>query len=200
MAGQLSKAENNAASANALDYYVGPHCGDIYLTSLDLFSRFTYPKDAMIYLRDDLDYISGGANPNGDIGIWVGTQPGTVTSAMRTRVNERFNLSEEQQSEEAYLPFILAHELGHVIQRDSEFAKYFGEPIDDYIDLEKDYEAYVNSNDELNADYIAVVIVGNSALGKLIDFMPPDQYPIEWRQWAEMHPIPKTIALQAAKA
>lgn len=198
MAESLTHKEQSAHTAEVLDYYLGRFCGDIYLTALDLFSRQTYPREATIFIRDDLDYISGGSNPDGDIGIWVGTQPNTITKNMRSRVNERFKLSTVQQLEEIYLPFILAHEIGHTVQRDPRFKDIFGPSEDDYVEPEDDYESYVNSHDELNADYIAAVIVGNSELGKTIGFMPPQEAPNAWWCWADQHPIPETIALQGS--
>jgi hypothetical protein len=194
----LSRKDQSTNAAEVLDYFLGQHCGDIYLTALDIFSRQTYPRETTIFLRDDLDYISGGLNQDGDIGVWVGMQPNTVTKNMRSRVNERFRLLPEQQLEEVYLPFILAHEIGHTVQRDPLFKAIFGTSGDDYIEPEDDYESYVNSHDELNADYIAAVIVGNSELGKSIGFMPPEEPPLDWRSWAEKHPIPETIALQSS--
>lgn len=194
----LSQKENSANVAETLDYYLGQYCGDIYLTALDLFARQTYPREATIYLRDDLDYISGGSNPDGDIGVWVGTQPNTITNNMRSRVNERFKLRPEQQLEEVYLPFILAHEIGHAVQRDPTFKAIFGTSGDDYVEPEDDYESYANSHDELNADYIAALIVGNSELGKALGFMPPTESPLDWQVWAKEHPIPETIALQSS--
>lgn len=57
------------AATDSLNYYVGQYTGDIYLTGLDIFFRLTYPRNAGIFFRDDLDYISGGTNPYGDVGV-----------------------------------------------------------------------------------------------------------------------------------
>lgn len=123
-------------------------------------------------------------------------QPGPLTATMRSRANERFDLSKEQQINTVYMPFVFAHKFGHAVQRDPEFHVYFGNLKDDYVEPEQDCESYVNSQAELNAEYIAAVILGNSELGMLIDYMPPKEPPTAWQDCAEQHPIPNTIALQ----
>ncbi len=192
----VSRKENDRQAAEAVDYYVGRWCGDIYLTALDLFSRVKLLRETPIYLRDDLDIISGGLNRDGDPGIWIGLQERTLTSSMKSRVIERFDLSNDYFIAPNYnfMPFIFAHELGHVIQADRSFERIFGAINNELLIPETNYAAYVNSDVELNADYIAAVIVGNSEYGIEAGFMPPAEEPLRWREWAATHPIPETIA------
>lgn len=196
----LSKREQAHQTAEALDYYVAPYCGDIYLTVLDLFPSFKTLKDTKFYPSNNLDIITSGEDEDGP-GVWIGLHENTMKPSLKMRAFERFGLSEEyfDAPDTVFYPIALAHELAHILQKDPEFIKFFGPINDERIEVADDYAGYVNSDAELNADYIATVVLGNSSFGVDTGFMPPVEFPREWRQWGALQDIPRTIAMNTDK-
>lgn len=180
-----------------LERHCGIFCGDIYETALNLFPSFYYPRNTIFYYSTQLDFIESAYDPNGNLAIWIGLKPGTINEVMRSRISERFSLDiNNVHFNESLLPFYLAHEIGHSVQCDPSFETFFGRLKNNYIDSDLDYDSYINSDDEQNADYIASVIVGNSSLGRVINHLPPQEAPFEWKKWAENHPVTSTIQLK----
>jgi len=168
-------------------------CGsDIYFTGLSLYPDFKMLRTAFIYTKEDQDAV---VDDNGN--LHFGFREETLTARLKSRFIERFDLNRfcSQGSGITFAPFAFAHELGHVIQFDPNFNAYFG-PIDQHLILPKDdYSLYVESDLELNADYIAAAIVGNSNFGRELGFVPPSEEPIRWRDWGLRHPVTRTIEL-----
>lgn len=82
-----------------------------------------------------------------------------------------------------------AHELGHVIQSDVTTSSMFG-TLDSKTRIpEDDYLAYVRSDKERNADYIAASVIGSTNFGLSLGIEPPKESPDQWREWADKLPI-----------
>jgi hypothetical protein len=92
-----------------------------------------------------------------------------------------------------FAAWMFAHEIGHAAQRTRNFAEHFHYWGGPYIDPLMDYEAYVNSAPETNADFVAATIVSTTEFGRANGITSPDQGPTEWLQWAKEHPVDKTI-------
>lgn len=199
--GSHTRREQRRMTEEALDSCVAPYCGDIYYTSLDLFPGFSLLRTVLFRVQEDFRGITSAVFDNGEAGIWVSQHKNFVTDSMKTRVVERFHLPSSWLSapDSALLPFMFAHELGHIAQAEPVFQKYFGPFYDEWVDSKKDYAGYVNSDEEVNADYLAAVIVGNSQFGRETNFMPPKEPPSEWREWGKVHGVPITIRLNQQK-
>lgn len=188
---QLLAVEAGHKTADILDKHLGPFCGSIYLTALGLFPTFNTIREAPVHLSSVSDVMAGGVNPSGQVSIHIGLREKAVTPALRSRIVKRFGLPPHLTEAPArlFLPFVLAHEIGHVIQADSEFESYFGHIDSATYVPEESYDAYINSDRELNADYIAALIVGNSELGAETGYDPPTQALEEWRDWGDLNRI-----------
>lgn len=51
------------------------------------------------------------------------------------------------------------------------------------------YQAYVQSDREANADYIAACILAASQLGEAVVYRPPIEDAAQWRQWVAANPV-----------
>jgi hypothetical protein len=184
-------------TSEALEFYVAPFCGDVFKSAVDKFPTFEILLSVPVYLDPESAFVSGGLNANGDIGIWIGQAEGLITTSMKSRINERFKLPYDvlDQPDILFMPIILAHELGHVIQADPQFEGIFGKIDTNFVSPEADYEGYVQSDLELNADYIAALIVGDTSFGSFVGIESPRDPPQSWREWGIVHPIPNTIAI-----
>jgi hypothetical protein len=176
--------------AEDLESSLGFYCSDIYLTALGLYPGFKSLKKAVIMVSDNLD---GEVDDYGK--LYFGFRETTLTTRIKSRFNERFKLNQYQSpgTDMALLPFVFAHELGHIIQLDSKFRKYFGRMNHQVLETDPDYANYVGSDLETNADYLAAVIVGNSVYGSELGFTPPTEDSRHWRDWASQHPVVTTI-------
>ena len=86
------------------------------------------------------------------------------------------------------------YELGHVIQLDDKVMRAFGEIDNTIVSLPMDYtpeqyQAYVQSDREANADYIAACILAASQLGEAVGYQPPIEDAAQWRQWVAANPV-----------
>jgi len=178
----LSKA---AASLSAL----GPYYGDILLASERIFPHLKIIRRTKIE-KNNSKIIAGGLDSNGEAVVHLGFG-GDVPQPVRDRLVSRLGLPIEphQENDGILQRIIFGHELGHVLQADDSFEDTFG-PIDKTTRIpELGYYSYVNSDRELNADFIAAQLVGNSALGQILRISPPAQAPSQWREWAETRRI-----------
>ena len=88
----------------------------------------------------------------------------------------------------------ICHELGHIIQLDYREMRAFGEIDNTIVPLPMDYipeqyQAYVQSDREANADYIAACILAASQLGEAVGYRPPIEDAAQWRQWVAANPV-----------
>jgi hypothetical protein len=179
-----------------LSQYVNPLAGDIYRSALICFDRFSALRKATISINPRSNYISGGFNIDGELEIHIGTEESAINPRIKSRIEERFGLPENQGfPDNLYRLFVLAHEIGHVIQKDPLFAEFYGDYDKTIYEPEEDYATYANSDNEVLADYIATQILSNSQLGAVFGIMPPSEEPHAWRQWGELNRIDRTIEL-----
>ncbi len=195
---RLTNKEVLQRNADIFNHYLSAFHGDVYLTAINCFPDFTFLRDVSVVIDPNTSILAGGVVGDNEPRVYIGTQPGTVTPQMKTRILERFQLHPDlaEMPYEAFGAFIFAHELGHVLQDDPQFERFYGDGLNEVRpDPKKDYAGYVESPRETNADFIAAEIIANTDLGRMIGFMPPVEGPSEWKEWAAQHPVPKTISM-----
>lgn len=101
------------------------------------------------------------------LGLLMSKDPEAITPRIKVRAAER--LGREKVNARLARMFVVAHELGHCVQDCIGFDSLYGGPIDRTIGVpEKDYAAYLGSDLEVNADFIAVRTLGRvTGLGTL---------------------------------
>jgi hypothetical protein len=192
----LTRREIDQSRCDILSDLINPYAGDVYRSALICFDRFSILRESKITFNANSNYISGGLNAYGEPEIHIGTEASAITPRMKSRIDERFGLPEGQDFPDGlYKLFVLAHEIGHVIQKDPLFSKFYGDYDTTVYSPEKDYPKYANSENEVLADYIAAQILSNTELGAALGMSPPTEEPPEWRQWGEQNHIDKTIEL-----
>ena len=187
------------------EQYLSPLHADVYKATINCFPEFHFLRDMSVVLDRDSDILAGGT-VNGEPSLHIGLKEGVITPRMRSRVMERFQLRPDLLGMELELQDTIAkaitfgHELGHAIQEDPLFERFYGRLEGEHLNPHKgdDYVAYVNSDWEVNADFIAAEILGHTKLGEMLGFMPPTEGPSEWRAWGEQHPVPQTIAMTSS--
>lgn len=177
--------------ANILDTRVAPFMGSIFLTALNEYPQFKLLQSVQIKFANDFDRFVGGVNPEGKSMVVLGLNHDIVTPGLKSRIIKRFDLPSnfENAPTNIFKLFILAHELGHVIQADPKFSEVFGEIDHTVYQPEEGYARYVESDHEANADYIAATIIAKSEVGKSANYSPPDKPPMQWKDWAREHPV-----------
>ena len=177
--------------AELLDTTISPFMGSVFLTALDEYHQFKLLQSVEINFLNDFDRFVGGVNADGKPMVVLGLNHEVVTPRLQSRIIRRFGLpfSAEDAPPNLFKLFVFAHELGHVIQADSKFKELFGEIDDTTYQPEVDYERYVESDHEANADYIAATIIAKSEVGIATKYEAPSQSPIKWREWAAEHKI-----------
>jgi hypothetical protein len=179
-----------------LSEQINPYAGDIFRSALICFDRFTALREASIKFNPNSNFISGGQTADGELMLHIGTEESAITPRIKSRITERFGLPENQEFPDGfYKLFVLAHEIGHVIQMDPLFQDFYGPYDSTVIDAQKKYEEYVYSENEVLADFIACQIISNSEIGAALGILPPTEEPQEWRQWGDSHRVDKTLEL-----
>jgi hypothetical protein len=172
-----------------------PYAGEIFRSAIICFDRFSVLKDVKISIHPESSIYAGGYNGNGELEIYLGTAEGSINERMKSRIIERFGLPEGQDFPDGiYKLFIFAHEIGHVVQKDEKFKEFYGDYDDSILDPNTDYKAYVTSENEVLADYIAAQIISNTEFGRVLGIDPPKEEPKEWRKWGEKNNINNTIS------
>ncbi len=177
--------------AEVLDTYLGPFTGDVLVQSVRLFPDFSLLRNTNLYIKPDFDMIVGGINSDGEPSVHIGLNNTAISSGVRARIMKRFELPSEldEAPKGLFVPFILAHELGHVMQADSSFVSNFGYMDDTVYSPEDDYAQYVESDHEVNADYIASYVVSHTDLGRQLLHLLPSYPPSMWREWGSAHRV-----------
>lgn len=173
--------------ADTLDREVGPYYGDILKAAEKFFHQFENLRNMqVIFDPTSPDMVGGLGGENYDIPmVHMGTA-GDLHPRIRSRLIARLDLPSDANSasDEIFRRLIFAHEVGHVIQSDPMFETYFGEIDGSTYDPSAGYSQYVNSDQEMNADFIAHVIVGASELGRELEITEPGIPLSDWRNWA----------------
>jgi hypothetical protein len=189
---------------DGLNTLVGPYYGDIYATAVNVHPAFKALRDSPIYFNHQ-GIHAGGRNEDGELSIHVGIGKTSLTARIQSRLVERFDLPESilslPDNQLILAPFVFAHELGHVVQADQHFKKYYGADFNPYQPSpDEDYAGYARSDSEANADFIGALVIGNASLGIEAGFSAPEFSPQQWREWTADHPIERTIAAFAMQS
>lgn len=138
--------ESRDSYRDVLNKYLGVFCGDVYATALEMFSEFSLLERTGIYINPDLSIIVGGINEDGEPSIHIGAKDKVITAGLKRRIIRRFGLPPgllEIAPQGLFLPFVLAHEIAHVMQEDPQFPAKFGEIDRTVYKPEEDYSKYV---------------------------------------------------------
>jgi hypothetical protein len=163
----------------------GVFYGDIFFTCARIFPTLLLLEQTRFEFVRKSKVIVGGLDSAGNPVVHMG-QGETVEGGARQRLVRRLGLPIEPIASYngIFKRIIFGHELGHVLQADEDFVNVFGEIDQTTYSPEDDYSKYVNSDKEVNADYISAKLFGHSALGSQLGYQPPDETPKQWRQWA----------------
>ena len=176
--------ERVEATAKSLEK-IGVFYGDMLFTCARIFPTLVSIEDTRIEFDSTSGVIAGGLDSARERVVHMGLGE-VVEAGVRQRLVRRFGLPIDPTPayNKIFRRIILGHELGHVLQADKSFKSVFGEIDQRTIIPEDGYLPYVNSDKEMNADYIAAQILGNSALGTQLGYAPPEESPPNWRHWA----------------
>lgn len=185
--GKREPVQRLSAAAEHLERYVGPYCGDVYDTAQRVFPDMSILRRTGVLINSKFKGMAFGFSDAGDPYVFIDHDDSIVGRGLRNRIIKRFDLPADliKAPRSLFLPFVLAHELGHAVQHDGNFSTYFGEIDHTEYSPTVDYDAYVQSDKETNADYIAAVIVSRSRLGQEAGMLPPYQPAHQWREWAQ---------------
>jgi hypothetical protein len=167
---------------------IGPFYDQVFLATRVVFPTLTIIERTSIQMSPSSDLLVGGISSDGIPMVHIGTKI-PLTQTVRERLVRRLELptSPSPSGDPIFMRIVFAHELGHVLQADPLFEDIFG-PIDQQTYIpEDDYLAYLCSDKEMNADYIAACLMSSTELGKSLEIPTPDQTPIDWREWASRH-------------
>ncbi|MBH2007710.1 hypothetical protein I8H83_03850 [Candidatus Saccharibacteria bacterium] len=175
-----------------------PMYGDIYRTALAQFPEIETLKGLRQFKTNESSESSSGGwkdESTGAVYPQIIMGEGRVLDIQKRRWAARLGLDAEWSQEEIsrapddfWRLYTFAHEVGHAIQWDKNFESVFGpiERIEGSEDLAyRDYKKYVNSDAETNADYIAMLLVSHSEVGKSFKAPGPSHAPYEWRKWVK---------------
>ena len=185
----------------ALKEYVNPLIADMYQTALNLFPARTLEEMRVVIKEDSGDFRGGEGEQDGEKVpmIVIGMQEMLASPNLIARMSSRLGISRESLENERTGRRVVGlvafcHELGHVIQLDDKVMRAFGEIDNTIVPLPMDYtpeqyQAYVQSDREANADYIAACILAASQLGEAVGYRPPIEDAAQWRQWVAANPV-----------
>lgn len=185
----------------ALGEYVSPLIADMYQTALNLFPARTLEEMRVVIKEDSGDFRGGEGEQDGEKVpmIVIGMQETLASPNLIARMSSRLGISRESLENERTGRRVVGlvafcHELGHVIQLDDKVMRAFGEIDNTIVSLPMDYtpeqyQAYVQSDREANADYIAACILAASQLGEAVGYRPPIEDAAQWRQWVAANPV-----------
>jgi len=161
--------------------------GDILAAAADMFPTRLLGDTCFIF-DPDSDVMVGGMGKIGESDVptvYMGTKGG-IPERRRKLTCLRLDIPPEYDDskyDEMFLRIAFAHELGHVIQSAPE--AFPGDGFDETsYDPKEDYLAYVQSDKELHADYMAAMLVG-STFGPELGIEKPIESPAEWRESAD---------------
>lgn len=175
-----------------------PMYGDVYRTALAQFPEIETLKRLQQFKTNSSSESSSGGwrvNATGEVHPQIIMGEGRVLDIQKQRWAARLGLDAEWSQEDIsrapddfWRLYTFAHEVGHAIQWDKNFESIFGpiERIEGSDNLAyRDYKKYVNSDAETNADYIAMLLVAHSEVGKNFKAPKPSYEPHEWRKWVK---------------
>jgi len=174
--------------AAALHEHVGLYYDEIFLATAHVYPTVRIINNTTILMRPKSDLLVGGLDDEGRPVVHLGTK-GPLTQAVRDRIVRRMELPVPPLAkyDDLLMRIIFGHELGHVLQADPEFENLFG-TIDRRTYIPEDnYLAYLYSDKEMNADYIAACLVSSTDLGQKLAIPAPKFPPLQWRNWAVTH-------------
>lgn len=166
----------------ALKEYVNPLIADMYQTALNLFPARTLEEMRIVIKEDSGDFRGGEGEQDGEKVpmIAIGMQETLASPNLIARMSSRLGIPRESLENERTGRRVVGlvafcHELGHIIQLDDRVMRAFGEIDNTIVPLPMDYtpeqyQAYVQSDREANADYIAACILAASQLGEAVGY------------------------------
>ena len=185
----------------ALGEYVSPLIADMYQTALNLFPARTLEEMRVVIKEDSGDFRGGEGEQDGEKVpmIVIGMQETLASPNLIARMSSRLGIPRELLENERTGRRVVGlvafcHELGHIIQLDDRVMRCFCEIDNTIVPLPMDYtpeqyQAYVQSDREANADYIAACILAASQLGEAVGYRPPIEDAAQWRQWVAANPV-----------
>ena len=197
----VSRREKRESMTKALGEYVSPLIADMYQTALNLFPARTLEEMRVVIKEDSGDFRGGEGEQDGEKVpmIVIGMQETLASPNLIARMSSRLGISRESLENERTGRRVVGlvafcHELGHIIQLDDRVMRAFGEIDNTIVPLPMDYtpeqyQAYVQSDREANADYIAACILAASQLGEAVGYRPPIEDAAQWRQWVAANPV-----------
>lgn len=197
----VSRREKRESMTKALGEYVSPLIADMYQTALNLFPARTLEEMRVVIKEDSGDFRGGEGEQDGEKVpmIVIGMQETLASPNLIARMSSRLGiprefLENERTGRRVVGLVAFCHELGHIIQLDDRAMRAFGEIDNTIVPLPMDYtseqyQAYVQSDREANADYIAACILAASQLGEAVVYRPPIEDAAQWRQWVAANPV-----------
>ena len=197
----ISRREKRETMTEALKEYVNPLIADMYQTALNLFPARTLEEMRVVIKEDSGDFRGGEGEQDGEKVpmIVIGMQETLASPNLIARMSSRLGIPREYLENERTGRRVVGlvafcHELGHIIQLDDKVMRAFGEIDNTIVSLPMDYtpgqyQAYVQSDREANADYIAACILAASQLGEAVGYRPPIEDAAQWRQWVAANPV-----------
>lgn len=187
----------------ALGEHVSPLIADMYQTALNLFPARTLEEMKVVIKEDSGDFRGGEGEQDGEKVpmIVIGMQETLASPNLIARMSSRLGIPRESLENKRTGRRVVGlvafcHELGHIIQLDDRVMRAFGEIDNTIVPLPMDYtseqyQAYVQSDREANADYIAACILAASPsqLGEAVGYRPPIEDAAQWRQWVAANPV-----------
>lgn len=197
----ISRREKRESMTKALGEYVSPLIADMYQTALNLFPARTLEEMRVVIKEDSGDFRGGEGEQDGEKVpmIVIGMQETLASPNLIARMSSRLGIPRESLENKRTGRRVVGlvafcHELGHIIQLDDRVMRAFGEIDNTIVPLPMDYtpeqyQAYVQSDREANADYIAACILAASQLGEAVGYRPPIEDAAQWRQWVAANPV-----------
>ena len=199
---ELSHKKAQKLRVEKLGECINPLAGDIYETALNLFPARTLEEMQIVIDKNSGDFRGGESETwNGEKVpmIVIGTREMLSSPNLIARMSSRLGVPRERLEDAEIGRQIVGliafcHELGYVIQLDEKVMQVFGEIDNTIVPLPMDYtseqyEKYVQSDHEANADYIAACILAASRLGEAMGYQPPIEDVAQWRQWVAANPV-----------
>ncbi len=125
--------------------------------------------------------------PNGDDGSHLLVM--STSTAGIERYDSRFsrvvkfdnpNLSKKNRLK-LHQAYVFGHELAHYIQGSLGHELVYGA-----LETHSGDEDYINSDEEINADYISVRALASTRSGKFYGLIHPSHPPCDWRKWGAL--------------
>src|SRR5579872_6800838 len=88
----FSRRKIDLQRADIFEKYIGVFNGDVYLSALNCFSRFSFLRCMSVTINSKSDVIAGGIINDNEPNIHVGTKAGAITPRLKSRFIERFEL------------------------------------------------------------------------------------------------------------